>query len=258
MNQEASRRATLRDRFNQETREKVDEAHSHRERRDELNGLVQSTKDERDEMNAKASELFKGIGGEKKKDPRDKKEKSLEALEKEIQSLEFRQQTEVLTGGKERKLIDKIADLKDKYSEKKKQMEVDQVEGEKKREADQFRGKASALHREMIRLADEAQVEHNQMIESYRLADQIRNEADEIHAKFIRAQELADTHHEWFIKVQKKLRKLDKTEDSSRQTVKEAAREEAKREGEEIYERFKKGQALGTEDLMKLQKAGLL
>ena len=40
--------------------------------------------------------------------------------------------------------------------------------------------------------------------------------------------------------------------------MREAARKEAKKEGEEIDERFKKGQALGTEDLMKLQKAGLL
>ena len=66
LNQEASRRATLRDRLNDETRKRVDEAHSHRERRDELNGSVQSTKDERDEMNRSASNLFKGVGGKKK------------------------------------------------------------------------------------------------------------------------------------------------------------------------------------------------
>ena len=156
------------------------------------------------------------------------------------------------------KLIEKITDLKDKCSERKKQLEKSREVGEKKRQAEHARGKASALHREMIRLADEAQVEHNKMIEGYRLADQVRNEADEIHAKFIHAQELADFHHEWFIKVQKKLRKMDKSDESSRQSMREAAREEAKREGEEIYEKFKKGQSLGTEDLMKLQKSGLL
>jgi len=35
-------------------------------------------------------------------------------------------------------------------------------------------------------------------------------------------------------------------------------REAAKEEAEEIYQKFKKGETLDTEDLMKLQKAGKL
>ena len=37
-----------------------------------------------------------------------------------------------------------------------------------------------------------------------------------------------------------------------------AEREEAKEEAEEIYQKFKEGETLDTEDLMKLQKTGLL
>jgi uncharacterized coiled-coil DUF342 family protein len=257
LNQEASRRAKLRDRLNAETRGRVDKAHSHRQERDQLNDLVQTKKDVRNKINQDASDLFKVLDNQNKsKSPQ--KEKSIEELKKEIEGLEFKQQTEVLTVGTERKLIEKIGGLKDKYTTQKKKIEDNRVSNEKKKEAENARGEASKLHKEMIQLADDAQAEHNTMIECYRDADLVRNEADEIHTKFIEAQEMADAHHEMFIKVQKVLRKVDKKDESSRHSAREAEREEAKREGQEIYERFKQGQSLDTEDLMKLQKAGLL
>jgi uncharacterized coiled-coil DUF342 family protein len=51
---------------------------------------------------------------------------------------------------------------------------------------------------------------------------------------------------------------MDKKEEQSREANREEKAEEAKREAEEIYQSFKDGETLDTEDLMKLQKAGLL
>jgi uncharacterized coiled-coil DUF342 family protein len=51
---------------------------------------------------------------------------------------------------------------------------------------------------------------------------------------------------------------MDKEEEQSREANREEKREEAKAEAEEIYQSFKDGETLDTEDLMKLQKAGLL
>jgi uncharacterized coiled-coil DUF342 family protein len=96
------------------------------------------------------------------------------------------------------------------------------------------------------------------MIQAYREADDIRDDADEWHEKFVEAQEAADRHHEDFVRVQKRLREMDKEEERERESEREEKREEAKREAEEIYQSFKDGETLDTEDLMKLQKAGLL
>jgi len=79
-----------------------------------------------------------------------------------------------------------------------------------------------------------------------------------MHESFVEAQEAADAHHEAFVRVQKRLRELDKKEEKQRKSAREKKREEARQEAEEIYERLKEGETLDTEDLMKLQKTGLL
>ena len=91
---------------------------------------------------------------------------SLEKIRKQYQINELNRK-DLLESPTEmfRSWFEKIADLKEKYSEKKKQLEQDREVGEKKRQAEHSRREASALHREMIRLADEAQLEHNKMIE---------------------------------------------------------------------------------------------
>jgi uncharacterized coiled-coil DUF342 family protein len=96
------------------------------------------------------------------------------------------------------------------------------------------------------------------MIEAYREADDIRDEADEMHEKFVEAQEAADQHHEDFVRVQKRLRELDKKEEAQERSKREEKQEAAREEAEEIYQKFKEGETLDTEDLMKLQKAGKL
>jgi uncharacterized coiled-coil DUF342 family protein len=96
------------------------------------------------------------------------------------------------------------------------------------------------------------------MIEAYREADEIRDEADEMHELFVEAQEAADRHHEDFVRVQKRLRELDKKEEEEKKSERDKKREEVEAEAEEIYQRFKEGETLETEDLMKLQKAGRL
>jgi uncharacterized coiled-coil DUF342 family protein len=60
------------------------------------------------------------------------------------------------------------------------------------------------------------------------------------------------------VTVQKRLRKLDKEEKSERQTEREEKKEEAKEEAREVYEKFKEGETLDTDDFMLLQRAGLL
>ncbi len=244
LNQMASERASKRDELNAKTREKVDEAQSHREKRDELNEQVQEHKEKRNELNAEANKLFDKVEAQKSDMELDEGQ-DLEQLESEIEQLEFKQQTEVLSSEEERDLIEKIEAKREEYAERKGKLEDTDGLEELVEEAEEVRSDASQHHQKVTELADKAQEHHNQMIEAYREADDIRDEADEMHESFVEAQEAADRHHEDFVRVQKRLREMDK-------------KEEAKAEAEEIYQKFKEGETLDTEDLMKLQKTGLL
>ena len=257
LNQKSSHRASLRDELNAKTREQVDAAQEHREKRDELNDRVQEHKEKRNELNAEANRLFEQLDDKKGELELDEGQ-SLDELKAEIERLEFKQQTEVLSPDDERTLIDRIDAKRDEYKDRKAKLQESGELDDLRDRAQAVRDEASEHHQQVTQLADEAQKHHNQMIEAYRAADEIRDEADEVHELFVEAQELADRHHEDFVRVQKRLRELDKREEKARQSEREKEREAAKEEAEEIYQKFKEGETLETEDLMKLQKAGLL
>ena len=73
----------------------------------EINERVQEHKEVRNELNAKANELFEEVD-RLKSDLKLDEGKDLEQLEDEIEDLEFKQQTEVLSTEDERELIEKI------------------------------------------------------------------------------------------------------------------------------------------------------
>ena len=82
------------------------------------------------------------------------------------------------------------------------------------------------------------------------------------HEEIVRIKIKADEIHREFINHVDAIHELDREISSIRTKKKKVAKEtESKRtleEANEIYERFKKGEKLSTEDLMTLQKAGLI
>jgi Uncharacterized archaeal coiled-coil protein len=92
--------------------------------------------------------------------------------------------------------------------------------------------------------------------------DEKRKLADEMHAKFLESRKEADKCHEEALKRKRDIRDLEKVIKTlkSRQykTKEQLEREELIRKAKEIYEMFKRGEKIDTEDLLILQKAGLI
>ena len=117
-NLEASKCATKRNDLNKRTKELIEEAQQLKKLRDENNEQVAQSKLKRDELNDQANKIYAEI---------DKIRKglnlgdgpSLKELKKQIDALEFRQQTEVMTPAKERELVDNITKLTDELKRKK-------------------------------------------------------------------------------------------------------------------------------------------
>jgi uncharacterized coiled-coil DUF342 family protein len=78
----------------------------------------------------------------------------------------------------------------------------------------------------------------------------------------VKVQEAADEQHKLFIQSQKEIRELNKVilglKRQVKETKDESIRDQAKKEAEDVYNQFKNGVKLNTEDLMLLQRSGLL
>jgi len=260
LNAEASNLAAKRNELNKRTKDLINEAQNFKKLRDENNEKVKEYKALRDEVNADANALFVKVDAIRKAN--NMSGPSIKDIRKDIDRLEFAQQTEVLSTSKERELVSKITELQKLYHTKKEQLEGDTELKNLLSEAQTIRDKASEYHTILSEYAQKAQEYHNNMITTFKEADKIRAESDAAHKEFVRVQEAADEQHKKFISAQKEIRDINKEvrklkkkdSDSKRETAKADVRKDA----EDIFEKFKSGEKLTTEHLMTLQRSGLL
>ncbi len=250
-----------RDFFNAKVRGIVDEASMHRESRDKLNEEVQGLKKERDEWNAKVNEFTETVSRIKRRNL-PKGRVPLGKLKKDLRALEFRQMTSVLTPDKEKDLIEDMSRIENEVKARETELEENEEVKLAIKELKETKEEAEALHKKVGEVADDAQMEHDKMTELYETSDGSRKEADLAQEEFIKTKMLADEEHRMHIDYIRKVHDLDKIISGMRFKYRMARvrgdERVAMREAEDIYERFKKGEKLSTEDLMTLQKSGYL
>ena len=187
LNAEASLWAAKRDELNRATEGLIDKAQEFKKLRDESNKNVAESKKKRDESNEKTSQLYAMIDDIRRK-YNSTGERPIRDLHREIEHLEFRQQTEVLSPDKEKQLVDKIAALHAEFRSRKEQLEKNEELRKLLDEAQALRDKASSYHGQVIKFAEMAQEYHDQMIGAFKEADQTRAEADAAQKEFLKAQ----------------------------------------------------------------------
>ena len=138
------------------------------------------------------------------------KNRGIKELQKQIEYMEYREQTEVFTTDKERELIEKIKQMKGQVREQEAELEQNKEMRTKITRHGISAKLASELHAKVTEVAELAQKHHDLMVESYRKADKSREAADAAHKSFVEAQEAADAEHKSFIACQKELRDYDK------------------------------------------------
>jgi len=261
LNHKASENAKKRDELNKQTKELLREANELREKRDEFNSKVSEWKDKRNDVNSQASQVYAQVDALRKKENIDGG-RSITELRREIESLELRQQTEVLTVDKERRIVERIKELNDEFKRKMEVLEHNCELRELLTNARTLSEDATKYHREVKKFADDAQLYHDRMIELYKKADTTRSDADKYHREFVKAQEAADEYHTNFLKAQKEVRDYDKVIGQLRRKSRDARiekdQEDVKEKAKTVYEQFQKGEKISTEDLMLLQRSGML
>ncbi|HWG89720.1 MAG TPA: phosphoserine phosphatase [Candidatus Thermoplasmatota archaeon] len=268
-NDETKRHAARRDELNGKVRGLIDQANKHKAERDRLNQAVRDAKVKRDELNKAANEKAEALNALKKErggaataaGPTPQK------LRQELKRLEFEQQTKALEPKKEKALIERIAALNREIAERERAEGGDAALAAAVEAMREAKAAAEAQHKHVTELAVAAQGEHDAMVRLFAEADGYRKEADAAQAEFIKSKGEADRIHQEYIAAVTEIRSLDRSESAERprrDRAPAAAAEpavvpsEVKAEAEVIFGKFKKGEKLSTEDLMTLQKAGLL
>jgi len=261
LNAAASKFARERNTLNNQTREFVEEAQKNKDLRDKSNQDVLDLKAQRNEFNDKANVLFEDIEAFKKEHGT-LKNRGIKELQKQIEYMEYRQQTEVFTTDKERELIEKIKQMMAQVREQEAELEQNKEMRTKITEARDFRKLASDLHAKVTEFAELAQKHHDLMVDFYRKADKSREAADAAHKSFVEAQESADAEHKFFIACQKELRDYDKVISGLRKKTKKVKvtkeQKAVRKEAESLFKNFRAGEKLTTDDILLLQRSKLI
>ncbi len=247
--------------LNERARTCLRDATDHKKQRDDINNDVQDAKKEREVLNNEYNKMAEKVN-KVKRTKLPNKGVPLNKLKQEMKRLEFRQMTSVLSADKERELVDSVGQIQEQIKKREEELEMNKDIRDAIQEAMKAKDKAELVHKRVSELAELAQTEHDLMVKLYEEANKCRKEADDAQDKFIGNKEIADKEHNNHIFYIRQVHEYDKILNGIKRKYRRAKREKsetlAKQQAEDIYERFKNGEKLSTEDLMCLQKAGYL
>jgi len=232
----------------------------HKERRDEINKLVAKSKEKRKKLN----EEYEKIRREINKIRREyfPNQPPLEVLKQKRDALEFKQMTQQLSKREEEELIQQLAGLNKEIKEREKILEKDERLREYMEKEKELKRKSDKEHEKVQELAERAQREHLEMIECLKKLRKLKKEFKKIEREYIMSKINADKAHREFVSYIQQIREIENKMKTIKEKEKmekiEKERSVLQKKADEIYERFKRGEKLSTEDLMLLQKAGLI
>ena len=245
-NREAKEQRKIRDELNSELKENLAKAIEFRDQRNKINKQVEENKKARNKVNEEIKNLEWSSG---------KKDKV--RIEVEIKKIDKIIETRVLDIKKENQLVKNANDLRKELAEIKEDDKVKEEVAELKKQSEEY-------HAKVVELSEQAQEAHEQMLSYFRKTDEIRTAADEAHKLFIQARKNASAKHEEFKMVLSEIHVINKklgsnknrkrrSDKSSGSSSNKKNREEKER-AESIFDKFKNGKKLSTEELLLLQK----
>ena len=253
--------ADERDSLNSTIRDIRNKISEHKVKRDELNERVKHAKEQRNKLNKSYSEIKKQID-ELEKTRYSAAGANLNELKRQLRNLEEEHMTQPMSPQKEKKLIEVISVLHSKIKEQEELLNKDPRLKKAVEEEKIVKQKAEKQHDLVEKLAERAQEEHESMITLIKQLDNLVKKVNEIQETIVLTKIEADTVHREFIEHVDKIHDLEREISAIHETKRKKKKAVdvtiAQKEATEIFERFRRGEKLSTEDLMALQKAGLI
>jgi uncharacterized coiled-coil DUF342 family protein len=261
LHDKSKRMAKERDEINAKIRQLRNQISEHKKRRDEYNERVKHAKELRNEI-IKNHLHFKKKIKDLERDRSTASGINSNKMKQNLRKLENEQMTQPMSPQKEKKLIETIKELHLKIKDQEDQLNQDPKLKKAVEEEKMLKQKAEKQHELVERIAKKAQDEHQSMIDLLKQLDNSGKRTTEIQEDIVLTKIEADTVHREFIDHVNKIHELEKKISSieKKKVVKKKMEDVSAtlKEADEIFERFKRGEKLSTDDLMILQKAGLL
>ncbi len=253
--------ADERDELNSTIRELRNKIGEHKRNRDDLNERVKHAKEQRNKLN-KGYNDARRLVEQLENSQHSAMGTNLNELKRQLRNLETEQMTQPMSPKKEKKLIGTISELHAKIKSQEQVLNKDPQLKKAVEEEKILKQKAEKQHDTVEKLAQRAQEEHEGMITFIKQLDGFVKRVNEIQEEIVLTKIEADNVHREFIEYVDKIhdleRKITTDHEKKRKRKKEEDTTTAQKEADEIFEKFKRGEKLSTEDLMALQKAGLI
>lgn len=265
--QESHGYAEQRDTLNAKVREMRDDVKSKISEKNSLIETVQKMRSDKEEHYKKLAEYRKEF--RKIRDStniRGIDAKEIRIKERELQKLENKQQTTQLNKTEELKVVSEIKKLTNEIKKLKKQRDVELDSNDKIREVNDKieaeRSQGEALKKEIEEISNKITIISEEINSQLQQLDEVRKQADDFHEQFVKMSQESEKEHEEFIKAKNDLRDLEKVifslKAKTKTTKKKEKEGELQKKATTLFDKFKNGEQLTTEDLLILQKAGFL
>ncbi|MBN1280821.1 MAG: hypothetical protein JXA00_04145 [Candidatus Thermoplasmatota archaeon] len=261
LHDQSKKLARERDEINAKVRQIRNQISEHKKKRDEYNERVKHAKEQRNEFLTSHVDLKKKVK-ELERERTHSSGVNVNELKQHLRKLETEQMTQPMSAQKEKKLIETIKGIHLQIKAEEEKLNKDPKLKKAIEEEKLLRQKAEKQHDLVEKMAKKAQEEHQEMIEKLQQLDKNVKRTTEIQENIVMMKIEADKVHKDFIDHVNAIHELEKTIVSSEKKKEKKKKMDdvsaAQKQADEVFERFKRGEKLSTEDLMILQKAGLL
>ncbi len=260
LNSEAKSWAKKRNSVHDQIRKLRTEANGIREKRDALNQKVKELKNLREQAKAKRKEKHNQILElrEKMRTLLEKKpSQNLRAIQKDIESLEWKIQTTPFPVKQEEEIISEVRRLEIQRSILKQLQELKNTLIELQTEEKALATEAKSHHDKLSELAEQSQKLHEQRLEILNQIPNLKVEADNAHQKYVETSQKADGLHQRYIELLQKIndarQKQRRVEEAKQAKRQKQLLEEARKRA---LEKMKRGEKLTWEEFKLLAEQG--
>lgn len=236
------------------------ESRAFKEKRDAINSEIQKLKAFREEARAKYREKIdnlKQIRSRLSENLKGAKRRTMLDLEKEIESIDWKIQTNSLSLDEEKKLVAQVKLLENQLKDRRKLETANNEINQLEIEAKTLKAKIVSHTSKISDLAEQSQKFHEKMIGLIENIKVMQSEADEMHKKFVDSREksnvLEASFDEIFSKIKSLRRSISEKEEETK--AKKIAELQIKLE-EEALEKLKQGKKLTFDEFKILAEKG--
>lgn len=261
LNIEANEWAEKRDKLNEQSRRLRDEVLNLRNERDKLNEKVKGLKQQREktktEIHEKIEEIKK-LNQEIKALTQKKPSRSLQTLQKEVESIDWKIQTTPLNLKEEKELVEKVKQLETQLNIHRKLEQLSQKIFELQAEVKTLKTESRLCHESLTETAQKSQEIHGKMLGKIDELRKIEMEADDFHRLFLQTRERTGPLQEDIMEIANKLKQLE-TEIREEEKKEKKKSEEALREKleKQAREKLRRGERLTWEEFQLLAEKGI-